>query len=42
MALYKCTNCGYEYDKEIHEQPQECPFCKANVDDIPDLWDEME
>ncbi len=42
MALYKCTNCGHEEDMEVHEPPEKCPFCKETVEDIPDMWDEME
>jgi predicted Zn-ribbon and HTH transcriptional regulator len=42
MAMYKCTECGYEYEDEIHEAPEKCPFCKATTEDTPDLWNEME
>lgn len=42
MALYKCTNCGHEEDMETHNPPAKCPFCKASVEDMDDLWDEME
>lgn len=42
MAMYKCTECGYEYEDEVHEPPARCPFCKAHTDEIPDLWNETE